>query len=260
MKRKYLSLILAALPLSFLIACGGSSSETEVPTEPPPAEPKRVLAFENIIQETGISYQHGYLTPNNIDPELFSGGVAAGDYDNDGDIDLFIVRGDIGQNLLYQNQGNNQFSEVARAAGLAFTKENEQNERLSGPIFADMDGDGDLDLFIGGFEGSPNFVFSNLGDGTFIDVSEGSGINDLSSINTVSSAFGDYDLDGDLDLFLTHWGTPREVSQPGDTEHLWRNESDSSQIRFVSVSVSPTFLRKLFKHVGARIQILLSRC
>ena len=168
----------------------------------------------------------------------FAGGAAAGDYDDDGDIDLFVVRGDAGPHLLYRNDGNNTFAEVAATAGLAYTKSATENYRQSGPTFADMDGDGDLDLFIGGVQGDPCSLFMNNGDGTFTDVSAGSGLDSMGAEQTVSAAFGDYDLDGDPDLLLAHWGVLRSEISPGDTEHLWRNESTPGQIRFVSVSVS----------------------
>lgn len=60
----------------------------------------------------------------------------------------------------------------------------------------------------------------------------------MDATQTISAAFGDYDMDGDVDLFLAHWGVKQSEQDPGDTEHLWRNESTATQIRFVSVSVS----------------------
>lgn len=109
-----------------------------------------------------------------------------------------------------------------------------------------IDGDGDLDLFLGGLGGDPSLIFENNGDSTFSDVTAGSGIDTLLATDNISAAFGDYDLDGDLDLFVAHWGTPRDLSSPGDTEHLWRNDTDANGIKFRSVSeaagISPTIL------------------
>uniref|UniRef100_UPI0018672CBC CRTAC1 family protein n=1 Tax=Microbulbifer taiwanensis TaxID=986746 RepID=UPI0018672CBC len=171
-------------------------------------------------------------------PDPPGGGPPPCDYDSDGDVDLFLVRGDIGPNKLYRNEGNNQFLDVAQQAGVAYTKNGNGNHRLSGPTFADMDGDGDLDLFIGGFYGSPSFIFANNGDGSFSDVTEGSGIDRMLAENTASAAFGDYDLDGDLDMALSHWGVGYADSENhGSTEHLWRNDSDASGILFTDVSV-----------------------
>jgi hypothetical protein len=105
-----------------------------------------------------------------------------------------------------------------------------------------MDGDGDLDLFLGAIYDDPSKIFENDGNCRFTDVTSNSpGIENMRASHTISAGFGDYDLDGDLDMFLTHWATPDKLyaglgrrTQP--TEHLWRNESDASGIRFVNVS------------------------
>ncbi|MDM3870341.1 CRTAC1 family protein [Porticoccus sp. W117] len=221
---------------------GGSNSPVPPPTvvTPPTTPAPANASFTDATDSSGIAYQHGYNVPFtsgfDLAVEDFSGGVAAGDYDNDGDIDLFIVRGDIGPNRLYNNDGSGAFTDMAAAAGLDYTLPNSQNARLSGPTFADMDGDGDLDLFIGGTLGSASFVFQNNGNGIFTDVSNSAGLDALTGTNTISAAFGDYDRDGDLDMFLAHWGTPRDASDPGDTQNLWRNDSTNNTIQFVSVS------------------------
>ncbi|MCE2425773.1 MAG: VCBS repeat-containing protein [Pseudomonadales bacterium] len=196
------------------------------------------MRFEDVTTLSGISYEHAYAYPTPAsEPEEFGGGVASGDFDGDGLVDLFVLRGDIGPNLLYRNVGGNAFEEVAEAAGVAYTKSQFENYRHSGPAFADVDGDGDLDLFVGGIEYDPSFLFRNEGDGTFTDVSPGSGIDTVAARYTLSAAFGDYDLDGDLDMFLTHWGTPRGIGDQVDTEHLWRNDTVGGVIRFTDVSL-----------------------
>jgi hypothetical protein len=89
-------------------------------------------------------------------------------------------------------------------------------------------------------EGDPCVLYENEGDGTFTDVTEESGLKSMGARNTISAAFGDYDLDGDLDAMLAHWGTPRPPDGSGgngDTESLWRNDSDAGGIRFTNVSV-----------------------
>jgi hypothetical protein len=103
-----------------------------------------------------------------------------------------------------------------------------------------MDGDGDLDLFVGGIYGDPSKIYENQGNCVFVDVTSNSpDIEHMVAADTISAAFGDYDLDGDLDMFLTHWGTLDELYgnlRTRQTDHLWRNESDESGIRFVNVS------------------------
>jgi len=230
---------------TLVTACGGGGSGGNNSSGPaPPVQ----IPFADATAGSGINYVNGFVTgtSNQMIPRIAPSGVASGDYDRDGDIDLFIVRGDIGPNLLYRNLGNMVFEEVAAEAGLAFTKSATENFRHSGPMFADMDGDRDLDLFLGGLDGNPSLLFENNGDGTFSNVTAGSGIDQMMAIETISAAFGDYDLDGDLDLFASHWGTPRDFSAPGDTENLWRNDTDAAGIKFQSVSesanISPTIL------------------
>ena len=229
--------------------CGGGTppSRPVQPPAPPPEPPPAATLFVNATAESGIQYRHGYLNPPEfVDPEEFGGGVAVGDYDGDGLVDLFIARGDIGPNLLYRNLGDNVFEDVAMEAGVAFTKSASENYRHSGPAFADMDGDGDLDLFVGGLEFDPSFVFTNEGDGTFTDVTAGSGIDTLGARHTVSAGFGDYDLDGDLDMFLTHWGTEDGPGVRLHTEHLWRNDTRDGEIRFFDASLEAGIASEIF--------------
>ena len=219
-------------------------TETATTTNPAPASPAMPAAadpFEDVTANSGIAFTTGFsgdfaLTTDI--PNIFPSGVAAGDYDNDGDIDLFIVRGDRGPNLLYRNVGAMRFEEVAAGAGLAFTKSSTEQFLHGTPAFADLDGDGDLDILITGVNSDPTLVFANNGDGTFVDVSQGSGLDLMTAEHSHSPAFGDYDLDGDLDLLLGHWGSRRDfVNGPGDTEHLWRNDSTEDAIKFTSVSI-----------------------
>ncbi len=184
----------------------------------------------------GLVFSSGYTNDMNAMVRLFAGGGAVGDIDNDGDLDVFITPGNTGPNRLYLNQGGNGFTEDAAAAGLAYTKSAIETYRQSGPLFGDMDGDGDLDLFLGGLEGDPTQVFRNDGTGQFANVTAGSGFDFMSSPYTISAAMGDFDGDGDLDLAMAHWGTPRDQNNPGETETLWRNDSTLTQIRFTAVS------------------------
>jgi len=261
------------IPIAFIVAlglmaaCGGgnsSSAPNDVLTPPPPPPPPTVLPpapplepgmFVDATASSGIDFRAGFtseLTPRDIENVAFSS-VASGDYDDDGDIDLFIVHGENGANLLYRNTGNMVFEEVAEAAGVAYTKSATENYKHGGTMFADMDGDGDLDLFLGGLDGDPSLIFENNGDGRFTDVTTGSGIDGMRATHTISAAFGDYDLDGYLDLFVAHWGTDRDFSAPGDTEHLWRNVTDAAGIKFQSVSeaarISPSILTLPDPHV-----------
>jgi len=238
MTKKYLICIVPFLTL--LTACGSSgSAPAEVNTPPSPEDSQ----FVDVTSGSGISFTILSVRSQNELLELprIAGGVAAGDYDQDGDIDLFVVRGDLLPNLLYRNVGNNVFEDVAEAAGLAWTNPTNlpvlENYYHSGPTFADIDGDGDLDLFLGGIFDDPALIFANNGDGTFTDVTADSGLEALDGIDNISAGFGDYDLDGDLDLFVSHWTTRHSPTLLRDTSNLWRNDSDADGIKFVSVTI-----------------------
>jgi hypothetical protein len=251
-------IVSAAISGLCLGACGGDASA------PPSSSGAPATPFVDVTAASNIVYRVGYTPPSLIRRDMRGlltsqvlymtiGGAAAGDCDNDGDVDLFITYGNTGgtnggggPNRLYLNQlveqGNGLlFKDNAGPAGVANTRpDGRRTDRHSGPAFADMDGDGDLDLFVGGIHGDPSKIYENRGNCLFADVTPSSpDIVHMVAAQTISAGFGDYDLDGDLDMFLTHWGTldalygaPRKIQ----TDHLWRNDSDSSGIRYVNVS------------------------
>ena len=155
-------------------------------------------------------------------PDRFGGGLAAADIDDDNDIDLYLVAGDGVPNQLYRNDGGLQFSEIAGQVGLDMV------HKGSGPAFGDIDGDGDLDVFVGAVR-NDSFYLMRQDNGVFVDVTATSGIS-IAAPNTLSASFGDYDGDGDLDLVLSHWGGPENP----DTETLWENNGDGT---FFSASI-----------------------
>ncbi len=194
-----------------------------------------VQGFTDVTEESGIGFEVGFLRPLSDDELAKSvpSGVAAGDYNLDGWIDLVIVRGDVGPNLLYKNVGDLRFEEVGVEAGIAGGEDSGEHLQHGSPGLADMDGDGDLDLFFPGLGFDPARLYRNEGDGTFSDVTEGSGLDLIEAEFSFSPAFGDYDLDGDLDMLLAHWGSERDRLE---TEHLWRNDTDEVGILFKAVT------------------------
>lgn len=146
-------------------------------------------------------------------------GVCVGDYDNDGDLDIFL--NNFGPNILYRNNGNETFTNVTQAAGLAG-----DTHVGAGASFLDIEGDGDLDLFvanyvdftfeahhIGHMNGLPayvgplnypstsNVLFRNNGDETFTDISKEAGIAMLKGAGMGVIA-ADFDNDRDSDLIV----------------------------------------------------------
>lgn len=133
-------------------------------------------------------------------------GALAFDYDRDDDLDLFVPVDGEGSVLL-RNDGGMSFTDVTAEAGI-----DTSSRRAYTAAAADIDGDRDLDLYIGcanvGVEGEPNddvpnILLENQGDGTFVDRSEQAGAPCRVG-STLGQGFADLDADGDLDLYVTN--------------------------------------------------------
>ncbi|MFM9839029.1 MAG: FG-GAP-like repeat-containing protein [Cyclobacteriaceae bacterium] len=125
--------------------------------------------------------------------------IAPGDYDNDGDQDLFLAnRGTNVANKLYKNNGDGTF---ALATGLVFDTDLMTNGRTAS--WGDIDNDGDLDLYVGQSTQADK-LYQNNGDGTFTSLTS-SPVAETNS-STTGSAFGDIDNDGDIDLIVVNGG------------------------------------------------------
>lgn len=123
------------------------------------------------------------------------------DYNNDGLLDIFVMRGGwefpMRNSLLRQN-ADGTFTDVTAESGLASGK-----HRTHSAAWADFDGDGFLDVFIG-HEETPSQLFRNRGDGTFTDVTAKAGVGRTAF--TKGAAWGDYDNDGRPDLYVSNYG------------------------------------------------------
>ena len=191
------------------------------------------IDFVNKLYETNsrnyFTYPYMYL----------GGGVAAGDFNNDGLEDLFFS-GNMVPNKLYLNQGDFQFKDISESAGIQG-----DNRWYSGVSLIDINKDGFLDIYIAvGGENEPNnnVLYINNQDNTFSEKAEAYGIDDDGY--SMHSTFFDYDKDGDLDLYVANY-PPTSFTAPvdyykymidnhedRDSDHLYRNDGD----RFVDVT------------------------
>ena len=156
----------------------------------------------------------------------YSMGVAAGDYDNDGFVDLYVTG--VNRNQLFHNNGNGTFTDVTDKAGVNGVVPNLGKAWAVTAGWLDYNNDGLLDLFVvnyldysirtakqcrfeafpvycspDDFRGTPNILYRNNGDGTFSDVSEPSHISRYAG-KAMGVAFADYDNDGLTDIFVSN--------------------------------------------------------
>ncbi len=148
---------------------------------------------------TGIRFQNAasdsLLLSNRI---LGQGaGVALGDVDGDGLVDVFLARTE-GSNALYRNLGGWRFEDITEAAGVGAP-----DRHSTGAAFADVDGDGDLDLILLATTG-PNAIFLNDGHARFTEHGADIGIDPTGKGGT-TVAMADVDGDGDLDLYVANY-------------------------------------------------------
>ena len=160
-------------------------------------------------------------------------GVVFGDYDRDGDPDIYVAN-DSEPNLLYRNDGGWRFAEIATEAGLAYS-ENGRAQAGMGVHAGDYDNDGDLDLFVTNFSDDVNTLYQNQGgeqgDLRFVDATYSGGLAGIvQPYLGWSTGFFDYDNDGWLDLFVANGHIYPQLEQLSDglryaqRNLLYRNE------------------------------------
>ena len=155
--------------------------------------------------------------------EGYGMGLAAADIDNDGDLDLYVTN--FGDNVLYRNNGDGTFTDVTASAGVA------AGAWSTSAAFGDADGDGFVDLFVcryvnfslenhkfcgdlargikaychpDVYDPLPSLLFKNNGDGTFVDITADAGVFVASEGKSLGVVWGDYDNDGDADLYVAN--------------------------------------------------------
>ncbi len=141
-------------------------------------------------------------------------GGSWGDYDNDGDLDLFVANQVSSVNDLYINNNDETFSKLM--TGEVVT---ETSNSISGS-WIDYDNDGDLDLFVTNWQNGKNFLYENSGYPNYelIKITSGSIVNDQE--NSMGGAWADYDNDGDLDLFIANRGNQNNSFYRNDAHQI----------------------------------------
>ncbi len=170
------------------------------------AIPKTKLFSELPKEITGLDFKNTLTNKTNSNENILSydyfyngGGIAIGDINNDGLQDI-LATGNQVPNKLFLNKGNFSFEDITEKAGL------KSNFWCSGATMVDLNQDGFLDIYVSNLgpskdpESRPNQFYLNNGDGTFKECAKEFGIQDKNK--STQSAFFDYDLDGDLDLFV----------------------------------------------------------
>ena len=175
-------------------------------------------SFSNVTELTGTG------------STSYGTGCTVGDYDNDGDLDLYIAN--FGPNVLYQNSGKGTFIDVSMQSGVA------NSQWGTSCAFADVDNDGNLDLYITNYADyavkndkkcyvrgiwqycgprsyppDTDIFYHNNGNGMFTDLTEKSGFLDVPACHGLGVAFGDYDNDGDQDLYVANDQDPNFLFQ-----------------------------------------------
>ena len=203
--------------------------------------------FVDATEEAGIHFKHSNgKTEHKHIIETMGSGVVFFDYDTDGDADLYFVNsGSIPQtrqaaqqaqlgNVLYRNEGDGRFTDVTEMSGAGNTRYG------MAAAAADIDNDGDADLYVANF--GQDTLYRNNGNGTFTDITEAAGIDN--TLWGIAVVYLDFDVDGDLDIFVVNYlvyelsmpvttfkgivgyGHPR--SYEGTPDVLYRNNGDGT--------------------------------
>lgn len=217
--------LFSLLSLLLLANCGTKESDEKI--------------FSNLDRaDTGIDFSNNltendslnYFTYNYI---YLGGGVATGDINNDGLVDIFLTGNQV-SNKLYLNKGHLKFEDITKKAGVGG-----DTRWYTGVTMADVNADGFLDIYcsVGGkFGPKNNELYINNRNGTFTEKAKEYGVDDIG--NSVQGTFFDYDKDGDLDLFVANYPPTKFSSSTGDyvqmmvhvkdneSGHLYRNDGN----------------------------------
>lgn len=212
-----------------MLCCLVITTTTEIQSQDknPAKDKKQAPVFREVDPEkSGIKFLN--LTPGPPDlkkeSRLFtvaSGGTSVGDVNGDGLIDIYLTSF-IGKNTLFINKGNLKFEAAPESAGVT-----DSAGYSFGSTMIDIDGDGDLDIYVTKYNQEPNKLFVNDGKGVFTEKAKEFGLATIG--NGIQSTFFDYDLDGDLDVLIVNNGLSRPgFKHEGVTPMLMRNNGNNT--------------------------------
>lgn len=193
--------------------------------------------FTDISDSAGLNYE---LPVSDFldDIHIMAGGVAVGDYNGDGWLDLFISHG-LQPGKLFKNQGDGKFSDRTQS------KLGTLSNRQLGALFFDADEDGDVDLLLSEDVAEADYSRLLINRG-LLKFSVSADKKDISFNRfTHSFSMADYDNDGDLDLYAAHWGRQKNNQSPG---YLWQKQSNGTFID--RSSVLPPALESPLEDIG----------
>ena len=193
------------------------------------------VGFRDVSQEAGVDFTHFHGYRSTQLPEDMGSGLAWGDYDNDGDPDLYLVNvagplteraswsSSPARHSLYRNDGDGTFTDVTLEAGVGV------HDLGMAAAWGDHDSDGDLDLLVTNY--GSILLFKNRGDGTFEDVTRAAGLDRKGY--WAGASWGDYDRDGDLDLYVCGY-----VEYTFDPENRQKTSSQYNSV--IPASLNPS--------------------
>ncbi len=177
---------------------------------------------ENFLYNNNGDGTFNKITSGTIVTDLAdSRGCGWVDYNNDGNLDLFVSNYNGQNNFLYRNDGVGNFTKITSGSIV------NDGGNSSGGSWSDFDNDGDLDLFVPNRELQYNFLYKNNNDESFTKVLSGNIVTDTST--SFSASWGDYDNDGFMDLFVTNGSGSYQY-----TDFLYMNNGDESFTKIIT--------------------------
>lgn len=242
-----------------LAACNWTETERSQQSEP-----SRATFFTDVTDEVGLRFlHHPGVDGSYFLPEVFGSGAAFLDYDNDGNLDIYLLNGSrhsnhapgkaAPKNRLFRQNPKGTFEDVTDSSGLGDTGYG------TGVAVGDIDNDGDADVYVTNY--GPDTLYLNNGNGTFTEISKAAGIRNPEWGSSV--LFFDYNLDGFLDIYVSNYvafdpsrhctdaAGRQDYCGPGGfsgvPDLLYRNNGDGT---FTDVSVASGIAEAASKGLG----------